>query len=85
MGKKKTNKDIGSNKPRYNLTDIYDILYTIDTASLRKIASGKTEELDEKTKAKLSDVKKIAKELGWDQTALSKGIDVVLNNRKNNI
>ncbi len=82
IGKKKINKDMGSNKPRYNLRDIYDILYTIDMASLRKIACGKTDGLDDETKAKLSEVKKIAKELGWDQKALNKGIDGVLKNKK---
>ncbi len=81
MGEKKINKDIGSNKPRYNLTDIYDILYTIDIASLRKIASGKTDGLDDETKAKLSEVEKIARELGWDQSAIIKGINVVLKNK----
>ncbi len=82
MGEKKINKDIGSNKPRYNLTDIYDILYTIESDSLRKIASGKTDGLDDETKTELSEVKKIAKELGWDQSALNKGINAVLKNKK---
>ncbi len=78
IGETKINKDICSNKPRYNLTDIYDILYTIDTASLRKNPTGKTDGLDHETKATISEVKKIAKELGWDQSAIIKGIDAVL-------
>ncbi len=40
--------------PRYTLTDIYNILYAIDTDSLRNIARGKTDELNDETKAKVS-------------------------------
>ncbi len=68
--------------PHYNITDIYDILYSIDSTSLRKIAKGKTDELDDETKTKLSELKRITKELGWDQSNLSIGIEAVLKNRK---
>ncbi len=67
--------------PRYTLTDIYNILYAIDTDSLRNIARGKTDELNDEIKAKVSEVENIAKKLGWDQVALSKGIDIVLRNK----
>ncbi len=67
--------------PRYTLTDIYNILYDIDTDSLKKIAVGKTDELSDETKAKVSELENIAKKLGWNQSALSRGIDIVLMNK----
>ncbi len=69
-----------SRQTHYNVTDIYEILYSIDADSLRKIARCKADELGDEIKARISEVKKIAKELSWDQTALSKGIDFVLKN-----
>ncbi len=73
MGENNINKDLSNDKDSYNLTDIYNILYSIDTDSLRKIANGKIDELDDKIKAKISEVKKIAKELGWNHSGLYRG------------
>ncbi len=69
------------NKFHYTLTDIYEIIDTIDSDSLRKIISGRTDGLDNKVKAKLSDLGKIGKELGWDQTALNRAIKMELEKR----
>ncbi len=63
MGENKRNNNISRQTPHYNVTDIYEILYSIDADSLRKIAKGKIDKLDDETKAKISELKKIAKEL----------------------
>ncbi len=75
-----TNKHKG-NKSHYTLTDIYEIIDTIDSDSLRKIISGRTDGLDSKVKAKLSDLEKIGKELGWDKTALNRAFKMELEKR----
>ncbi len=69
-----------TNKPHYNLTDIYDILYNIDKDSLRKIVMGKRGELSERTKARLSKAEEIARDLGWDENGIYTAITVVLKN-----
>ncbi len=67
-------------KPRHNLSDIYRILYALDRESLDKILKGKKDTLDDEIKAKIAEIEEIAKEIGWDQTAISKAIEVVLKN-----
>ncbi len=69
-----------TDKPRNNITDIYNILYSIDKDSLRKITEGKTGKLAEGTKIKLLKAEDIAKELGWDKLGLNKAINTVLTN-----
>ncbi len=68
------------NHPRYNLSDIYNILYTLDKESLTKILKSKKDALDDETKVKIAEIEGIAKEIGWDQTAISKAIYFVLQN-----
>ncbi len=69
------------NKSHYTLTDIYEIIDTVDSASLRKVISGRTDGLDNKVKAKLSDLEKIGKELGWDRKALNRALKMELEKR----
>ncbi len=69
------------NKSHYTLTDIYEIIDTIGSDSLRKVISGRTDGLDNKVKSKPSDLEKIGKELGWDQTALNRAIKMELEKR----
>ncbi len=80
MGRGEIKEGINRDNPRYNLSDIYNILYTIDKEPLLKILKGKKDALDDETKAKIAEIEKIAKEIGWDQTAISKAIEVVINN-----
>ncbi len=69
------------NKFHYTLTDIYEIIDTIDSNSLREFNSDRTNGLDNKVKAKLSDLEKIGKELGWDRKALNRAIKLELEKR----
>ncbi len=69
------------NKSHYTLTDIYEIIDTIGSDILRKVISGRTDGLDNKIKAKLSDLEKIGKELGWDRKALNRAIKLELEKR----
>ncbi len=78
------NNEINKAGYRYTLTDIYNILYSIDTGSLKKISRGETDEIGDEIISRISEVKKIATKLGWDESAISKGIDAVLHNKEKN-
>ncbi len=71
---------MSDSKPNLNVTDIYNILYEIDKDSLIKFLEGKTDELADETKAKLSKAEKISRELGWDEKGLYFAIEAVLEN-----
>ncbi len=74
------NESMRNDNHNYNLRDIYNILYTLDKKSLTIMLKGKKDALDDETKAKIAEVENIAKEIGWDQTAISKAIEIVINN-----
>ncbi len=67
-------------RPRYVLSDIYNILYTLDRDSLVKISKGQKRVIDDSIKDKLSEIETIANEIGWDKSAITKAVDFVLQN-----
>ncbi len=71
----------GTAKNHYTLTDIYEILDSIDKGSLIKITEGKLDKLDDEVNAKISEIERVAQVLGWDQKALSKAITLEIKKR----
>ncbi len=69
------------NNSHHTLTYIYAIIHSIDDDSLKKIISGRKDELHNKVKAKLSEMERVGKEFGWYQSALFKAIDIEIKKK----
>lgn len=64
-----------------NISRIYEIFDALNTETVIKMAKNNADDLDEETRSRMEEVRRVASEIGWSQLDITKALIKVLEKR----